>query len=275
MNKELKKEYKRIKKKIKKGNDISAKESTFFDAYNEGVFETTWQDILTANNIKKKDLKRLRKDIKDLKKENNQRAKRGYSDVDVWNLPNWFIKTVGAMLTQLAEHNCGFPSSLNREWFERHKEELKKLKITEYEQWVCWPTKQKSKGYKIREKANKECDLKWKNTIKHMAYLLSEMDEDTCSMKNPYYDEWWFYHEWFDKKYPDKDVLKTEKELEDERKTNTFLHVGPDRDPDFGEEYSKVAKKMFDFDNEIEKYRNERKNEFFVLFEKYFWELWD
>lgn len=214
-----------------------------------------------------------RKEAEREEKEKSQRAERGYSDSDVWNMGDWFIRTARPMLKQLAENNMGFPSDLEVQWVEDHKDEVK----MNYDEFVCWPSEDKDpKGYELRSRASEECDAKWKGILKRMAFLLGEMGEETCTKKNPYEDEWWSYHEKFDKKYgSDRDVLKTEEELQREKKTHTFLHVGPERDPEFGKEYKEVSKKMYDAESDIWKYREKCKNEFFELFSKYFWNLWD
>lgn len=49
-----------------------------------------------------------------------QRFRRGYADVDVWGLCDWFIETVEPMLRNLQEHSRSYPVEINDNiWEER------------------------------------------------------------------------------------------------------------------------------------------------------------
>ena len=86
---------------------------------------------------------------------------------------------------------------------------------------------------------------KWKEILNRMIYLLREMDEDKCSYKNPFAEA---FHEYVEKQFSgDKDF----KENPDLQK----LYVGEERNK--------------------ANYINLCKKEFFDLFSKYFWDLWD
>lgn len=230
------------------------------------------------DNIDPKLAKELQKMIKIRKKDaefekrmSQQRAKRGFGDNDVWSIDWWFIRTCKPMLAQLVKTHNGFPAFLELEWFNEHPE----LNMT-YDQWCCWPSNENDEGYKLRSKAFDECDQRWVNILNRLIFLLNEMNEDTCSMKNIYEKDWWNYHKKFDKKYPNKgNELKTDEELDMEKRTNTWLHVGPERDPDFGYDYKEISKKYFDYEKEISEYRDKCKDEFFEIFSKYFWNLGD
>ena len=202
-----------------------------------------------------------------------QRYERGYSDSDVWNMFDWFIDTARPILKQLVKEHHGFPSTLDVDYFEKHKQELG---VESYDEWVVWPHDENSEGYRIRSEANKSCSQQWEDILNRLIFLLDEMDENTCSLHNPYEEKWWDYHQQFSKKYPKHgDELKTDEELQRDRESHTWLHVGPERDPDFGDDYKKITKKFLDYDRKIAKYRDTCKNEFFKLFSKYFWDLWD
>ena len=235
-------------------------------------YPTNYDDIdpKLAKELQKV-VKIRKKDAEFDKRMAQQRAKRGYADVDVWNLDWWFIRTCKPMLKQLVKNHMGFPGFLEYEWFQAHPE----LNMT-FEEWVCWPSDENDPGYQLRSKASDECDHRWVDILNKLIYLLDEMNEDTCSMKNPYEKEWWSYHIKFDKKYPNHgNELKTEEELVEEKRTNTILHVGPERDPDFGKTYRVVVEKYLNYDKQIADYRDKCKNEFFELFSKYFWYLGD
>lgn len=229
------------------------------------------------NNIDPKLAKELQKVIKIRKRDtefekrmSQQRAKRGFGDNDVWSIDNWFIRTCKPMLSQLIKIHQGFPAFLEIEWFNEHPE----LNMT-FDEFMCWPNDETSEEYKLREKALEECDQKWIDILNHLIFLLNEMDEDKCSMKNPYEKEWLTYHKKFDKKYPDKNILKTNEELDYEKTTNTYLHIGPERDPEFGIKYKECLKNFLEYSKKIDEYRNQCKDEFFELFSTYFWNLGD
>ena len=166
-----------------------------------------------------------------------QRAERGFSDKDVWGMSYWFLETVPQMLKQLKKERHGYPG--------------------------------------FAPDGSPMTDKQWGIIIKRMLFLLKEMNEETCSLKNPYTDEWSLLWQEFDKKYPDKDVLKTDKEREDEKNGAGYPWIQPDRDPDRGGHYEEVSRKMREWEVFICGYRNKCKKEFFQLFSDYFWDLGD
>ena len=245
----------------------------FKDCYDQEVPDS----FINISKKLKRELKQIikvrKKDAKREEKAKQQRYERGYADSDVWNLCNWFICTTRPMLQDLAKNHMGFPATIDYEYYEKHKNELG---VNSYDEWCCWPSDKDSEEYKRRSTANELCSQYWTDILNQMIFLLNEMDEDTCSKQNPYQEQWWHYHELFDKKYPKHgDELKTPEELQRDKDTHTWLHVGPERDPEFGKEYIKVQKKFLDYNKKISKYRDTCKNKFFKLFSKYFWDLWD
>ena len=174
------------------------------------------------------------------------------------------------MLEDLKNDHHGFPVFLEYEYWEEHKYEIG----MEYEQWMSWSADENKNN--LKAEADKICDQKWNETLDRMIFLLSEMNDDTCTMKNPYVDEWWSYHERFDEKYPRAaEQLKTAEELAEERKNDYSISVGPERDPEFGKEYEEISDRMLEYSRKIDKYQDECKDEFMELFGKYFWNLWD
>ena len=188
-------------------------------------------------------------------------------------MDHWFLETVKPMLEQLAEEHHGYPAELEKAYFDKH---VDSLSVKTYEEWVSWPRDEESVGYAERKTASDYCSDQWGSILKRMAFLLGEANEETCSLKNPYEKELFKYREMFEKKYPNRgDELKTEEELERDRTSGSWLMVGPERDPVFGEKYAEVREKYFEHENKIFEYRNQCKNEFFELFSRYFWDLWD
>ena len=177
-----------------------------------------------------------------------QRVKRGFCDRDVWDIDIWFCNTISPMLKQLAKNHTGYQ---------------------------CLDEKGNIIKHLIVEKTDEEDAMyakRWKDAILHLAFLADEMNEDRCSMKNPYDKEWRRNSRAFEKKYG----TFGEKLRTDEDK-NGKLHqlYFPEDDPVKGKEYRKTSDLHFKYEMKIERYREKCKNEFFRLFSKYFHYLWD
>ena len=227
-----------------------------FKVFNEDWFKEDFGNIkhyedLTSPIIKEwLDISKNR--IAEEKKEakwRQQRAERGFSDCDVWAIDDWFIDIMPRMLRQLNKNRCSYPVLMEN------------------------PSLEKTGS--ITDKEDNINDKKWGEILNHMAFLCEEMDESKCSMQNQYTDKLDEMNLAFAKKYPNRDVLKTPEELERDRTSGGILHVGPERDPDTGEEYKELLQKWISEDRKIKEYQCQCKNEFFELFSKYFYSLWD
>lgn len=204
------------------------------------------------SDITKKLARRLRARIKFRKEEeafeersSQQRAKRGYADVDVWNMDSWFLRTVSPMLKQLRKRHHGFPASF-------------------------------LSSYNPSDEESDAANAKWEGILDRMIFLLDEMDEDKCTMKNPYkkmYDglNRKFRKElgWFGEK------AKSPEELEEEKEKGSSRMYSPWDFPDKYPTAIEIKDKYFEFEKKIDEYRNKCKEEFFALFSEYFWMLWD
>lgn len=135
-----------------------------------------------------------------------QKIKRGYSDKDVWNIDLWFLDIMPRMLNQLKKTTHSAPL--------------------------------------IKGTTEITCHDKWKEILDRMIFLLNEMDEDKCSYKNPFEEE---FNHYIKEKYSGH-LKKSNGDLE-----KLF----------YGEEKNKWN------------YINSCKQEFFDLFSKYFYDLWD
>ena len=65
-----------------------------------------------------------------------QRAKKGYSTRDVWDIDMWFIETMKPMLEEYLEHNCGYPDDefdSEEEWNKVIKEMIWYLNEMDYQ----------------------------------------------------------------------------------------------------------------------------------------------
>ncbi len=109
-----------------------------------------------------------------------------------------------------------------------------------------------------------------------MIFLLTEMDADKCSMKNPYEKAYKglnrkFRRElgWFGEK------AKTPEELAEEKAKGSSRMYSPWDFPDRYPTAKEINGKYFEYETKIDEYRDKCKDEFFELFSKYFWMLWD
>ena len=179
-----------------------------------------------------------------------QRAKRGFSDRDVWSIDYWFCDTISPMLKQLAKKKYGF------QILDEDGEFVNKDKLSD-----------------------EDCELfdkRWTDTLLHMAFLADEMSEENCSMKNPFDKDYNRVWRTFEKKYGSfgEKLLTEEEKKERQEKGGTRLY-SPDDDPVYGKEYRKIMDQHSDYEKKIAEYRDKCKDEFFVLFSKYFRCLWD
>jgi Lhr-like helicase len=161
-----------------------------------------------------------------------QRAKKGYSFRDVWGIDSWFEEIMPEMLSDLKKnkHGCPVQFSHNEDGTEKDFET----------------------GMKD-----------WQDTIDHMIFCFREMNDDTCSMKNEYEDE--YYKQRFNgKAFKDRFVSCGE----DEKGEKMYEFITEEVERELEENFRKKT-------HEIEEYKNNMKNEGFELFSKYFWNLWD
>ena len=175
-----------------------------------------------------------------------QRAKHGFCDRDVWSIDYWFCNTISPMLKQLAKKHHGY------QILDENGNVIDKDDITHEEAEVF--------------------DKRWTDTILHLAFLADEMNKETCSMKNPFEKEWRRIHNAFAKKYGD---LGEKLQTEEEKKAEIHKLYSPEDDPILGVENKKIIDRYLAYERKISDYREECKNEFFRLFNKYFWCLWD
>lgn len=179
-----------------------------------------------------------------------QRAKRGFCDRDVWSIDYWFCNTISPMLRQLAKEHHGY------QILDENGDFADKGNITHEESEVY--------------------NKRWTDAILHLAFLADEMNVETCSMKNPFKKEWSRIHSAFRKKYGDfGEKLQTEEDKNMTKKTGGHRLYGPEDDPIHGEKNRKIIDQYLAYERKISDYREECKNEFFRLFNKYFWCLWD
>jgi hypothetical protein len=158
-----------------------------------------------------------------------QRATKGYSYRDLWSIDYWFMDKMPKMLLDFKKNLHGCPSQ-----FTTNDDR------TEYQ--------------------NVEQGMKnWEVVIDRMIFCFTEMNEDTCSQKNEFEDE---YH----RQLHTKDYFEPCDKNNEGKKLFRWVHG--DVEPELEANYWKRQR-------ELEDYRDVMKNEGLDLFKKYFWNLWD
>ena len=143
-----------------------------------------------------------------------QRFQKGYSDKDLWNMFDWFMEVTKPMLVEFRKTHHGSPATLGENYTNED-------------------------GLLVNDKCHEE----WDAILDRMIFLITEMNEETCSMKNQYNEE---IERWY--------------EIENYN-----------REP----KYEKIHNLYCEREAEIIEYRDKCKDEFFELFSKWFWNLWD
>jgi len=106
----------------------------------------------------------------------------------------------------------------------------------------------------------------WKDILDRMIFCFREMNEETCSMKNEYEDE---YHEQLHKPNEGKSVRDWFTPCgEDEHGEKLYHWNTRNVEPELDKKYRQRM-------HEINDYKEKMKNEGFELFCKYFDNLWD
>jgi hypothetical protein len=204
-------------------------------------------------------LKDIKKTVKARKKEDEfnekmkmQRYARGFSDVDSWNIYSWFIEVMRPALIEMRKGLHGCPSSVPS-------------MLPNNSQAVQMPDEEESEDMK-----------QWKAVLDRMIFLLGEMDEETCSYKNPVQNEVDKAERWFTNKYgffgQKFEELNNIPCSDDERgsKRMYFYHDEPTHP-----EWQLLREQWSKYEALKASYRNTCKEEFFKLFSHWFWDLWD
>lgn len=172
-----------------------------------------------------------------------QRAERGYSDRDLWDIDCWFISTMRPMLIQFKETRTGSPAYLGKNYTNE-------------------------KGFTV----NDTCHQEWDQILDRMIFLLGEMDDSTRTVKNNYEEEYNKAFREFAKKYGAfGEGLETKNEEKDlGSKCFHKIHF-MDELP----EYKEIHDNYMSERSRIAQYQERCKNEFFILFSEHFYSLWD
>lgn len=173
-----------------------------------------------------------------------QRIVRGYSDYDVWKMFSFLQTIIPNMLQTLKDTRMGSPGYLGKNYTNED-------------------------GILV----NDTCHDEWNKILDKMIFLWKETDEDACSQKNPYEEEYSKALDEFWKKYGLLgEKLQTEKELEENKKrggggTVHFMDEIP--------AYKDISDKYHEEEKRLEAYRKSCKDEAFDMLKQYFFDLWD
>ena len=180
-----------------------------------------------------------------------QRAKKGYSDQDVWNIERWFLDIMPRMIQEMRDNLHSFPDFATSFPGESH-------------------------AVIMKDEKDPPGMIEWKNTLDRMRFLLSEMNEDSCSYKNPYKKEYEKTNDEFIKKYGILgDKLKSKKQKKEEKKKGSYSMMTPRDFPDLYPGYDELENNYFKYVQNKHYYMDRCREEFFQLFSRHFWSMWD
>ena len=172
-----------------------------------------------------------------------QRATRGFADCDVWNMYGSLEELMPAMLQYLKDNRVGSPAMLGENYTDEN-------------------------GFM----QNDTCHKEWDKILDRMIFLWGELDEEECTIKNPYDGAYTKAMKEFTEKYGFfGEKLETEEEKEKRKKSGGRLVHFMSEIP----EYATIDKLYHDEEKRIDEYREKCKDEVFDLMKKYFFSLWD
>lgn len=172
-----------------------------------------------------------------------ERAIYGYSKYDLYDIQHWFTNVVPNMLEEYRDNRVGSPGILGENYVNEQG---------------CY--------------VNDTCHEEWTKILNEMIFLFREADEEKCTRKNPYEDEYTKALDEFTERYGLLGIkLMTEEEKEKAKNGKGYVVHGMDELP----EYADIQKKYMEANRLLEEYREECKNKAFELFSKWFYSLWD
>lgn len=195
---------------------------------------------------------------RDIKKWMKQRAKRGFSDYDIFEINTWFLKIMPEMISELVKNNNGFPNFLKEKYLKDHN--LDEFNLTEEQD----------------SQLGEECLKEWTSILLEMEHAFYEARKETSSYKNKYQEEYSKAR----KEYLDKYGFHGEK-----IKNNPYIEYRPDGSCCISYEgnpyifhrmdkYKEICALYRDEEMNIHKYRKEQTKKALDMFVKYFDELW-
>lgn len=176
----------------------------------------------------------------------HQRIRRGYCDRDIYSIYDWFLGIMPTMLEQFRDdlHGCpSMPGSIAQRL--------------------------------VLDKEDKESDdmddmKEWVGVLNRMIFLLREADEESCSRKNPYAEEYLLVRKEFYKKYGLLDEKMNSADENSQTGSTTQVHF-----PEELEEYRYLGESYMKAERELAQYRTDCKDKALSLFATWFYDLWD
>lgn len=200
------------------------------------------------------------------RKQAKERAKLGFCGRDVWEIDTWFLHIMPRMIERLRDHHFGFPTILTEEYYELNKENIS-LSKNDFCNHVYYNDYEN-----LYNEVDKWCNNRWIEILNKMVFLFDECNDEKCTMKNEYYEEYLKMRKDFDKKYGySGEKLRTQEELKSDKKTGNLTNHSMSELP----EYKNMLEKYFEREGEIDKYKTKCKKEALKMFIKYFDNLWD
>lgn len=172
-----------------------------------------------------------------------QRVTQGFCDRDLWDIGRWFLDLMPVMLQRYKETRHGSPGCLG----ENYTDTDGILK-------------------------NDTCHAEWDKILDEMIFLFRESVEETCSRKNPYYDEHIRQFCEFEERFGMLgEGLQTEEERKKQERTgNTTAHFMRELP-----EYREIDEKYTAAKEELTEYREQCREKAMELFTKWMPHLWD
>lgn len=198
-----------------------------------------------------------------IKKWKKQRAERGFSDYDVYDIDIWFLTIMPKMLDELIKHINSYPSSFEDEYIKEHK--LDHLNLSDEQ----------------REQMDKYCFNKWKKILREMKSAFIKSNDHSYIYKNKYEEEYnRLWKPFFETYGFNGEALKgnVKKEYLRDKKgkiIETLYHpIKTYRFKDMSEENKRISKLHFAENRKIEKRYEANKRKALEMFVKYFDQLW-
>lgn len=113
---------------------------------------------------------------------------------------------------------------------------------------------------------------KWNEILDRMIFLWSEQDNELCSKKNPYEEEFMKAFEKYNETYGflGEGLMSEEEKKKAENTSSVKVHF-MNEVPEYKEIHDKYMKEQ----KKIEEYQVQCKDEAFDLMKQYFYDLWD
>ncbi len=172
-----------------------------------------------------------------------QRVVRGYAECDKWSIYDYLQMLIPDMLQDLRQNRMGSSSCFGEDYVN-------------------------SKGILV----NDTCHEEWNRILDRMIFLWREAKEETCTMKNPYEEEYMKAFVEFKEKYGTfGEKLQIEAERKRTRETGARRVHYMDEVP----EYKEIYDKHYEEERKIERYREKSQGEALDMLKEYFYYLWD